>query len=649
VAPVVVSSEQKPCDTIGGVFLSEGRDLTVAMQPQRMDHVWKQRVLTWSVPLGLVCALVGLAFLQFRWSVEVSQATTTRIHADLQDSMMNFRQDLSRDIGGLCLDLQVVSGTSTADAKSLASRLQHWQRTSPHPALPQDIYLWQASGKDGSSLCRLLLADGRFEQIKWPEELEGLRQALITTQTAPITNSARSRSTNQTTTARTTNLNSPEIGGIDESVPMLAIPATPHSTSNWLLIKLDLAVLQNGEFPQLAIRYFGDLRTSDYAVGVIAGPMADRKVIYSSDTSVLKDGAISSDSSLNLFGPPVAPRSAPHFPTAVFDTSGSARQGAQGFPMSDPSGTFGPVRLDPIQSLQGEADWRVVARHRKGSVEAAVADLRRRNLALSFGVLLVLAGSISTLLFYSQRARRLAGLQVEFVAGVSHELRTPVAAILSISDNLAAGVVTEREKVIDYGTHIRNQARQLSHLVEQVLRFSSMTRNTNELALGPIDATEVIQVALQNTSTAIDGAGVQVHLEIEPNLPMLLGKFDALSQCLQNLITNAVKYCGNDKWVRIHAELNRAHNPPKEMKVTVEDHGIGIEPQDRDRIFEPFYRSPEVAESELHGTGLGLALARDFAESMGGRITVASIPRQGSTFTVYLPLTNAAPIEQPNA
>lgn len=408
-------------------------------------------MLTWSVPLGLICALLGLAFLQFRWSVEVSQATTTRIHADLQNSMMNFRQDFSRDLAGLCLELQVVSGMSSTDAKNLASRLQHWQRTNPNPDLPHQIYLWQASGKQESRLFRLQLPDERFEPAEWPEELEGIRQALIISQTPSATSSAATRPASQATPPRV-NLDSLEIGGIDESVPVLAIPAAPHSSSNWLLITLDFAALQKQEFPQLATRYFGDLRSSDYAVGVIAGPMTDRKVVYSSDSSVLKDNATSADASINLFGPPVSPGTTPQIPVETSLASESSATRAQGFPLSDPAGIFGPVRFDPIPSSREQRDWRVVARHRKGSVEAAVADLRRRNLALSFGVLLVLAGSVFTIFFYTQRARRLAGLQMEFVlayrmsCGRQYPLffRSPTISPLELSRSKRKLLITAR-------------------------------------------------------------------------------------------------------------------------------------------------------------------------------------------------------------
>jgi signal transduction histidine kinase len=215
-------------------------------------------------------------------------------------------------------------------------------------------------------------------------------------------------------------------------------------------------------------------------------------------------------------------------------------------------------------------------------------------------------------------------------------LRTPVAAILSISDNIGSGVVNDKQKFIHYGDLIRNQARQLNHLVEQVLRFSATTRKTSKSGLRPLQVADIIDEALQNTASLIASSGVEIQRKTEPNLPMVHADFSALSQCLQNLITNAVKYGGAGKWISVHAEASGEAGSAGEIKITVEDRGIGIDPGDLAHVFEPFYRSPKVAESEVHGAGLGLALAKSFAEAMGGSITVKSEIGKGTAFTVHL-------------
>src|SRR5205823_4635023 len=134
---------------------------------------------------------------------------------------------------------------------------------------------------------------------------------------------------------------------------------------------------------------------------------------------------------------------------------------------------FGPVRLDAIHYSPDEPDWQVIARHRKGSVEAAVAGLRRRNLAVSFGILLVLAATMGLVVVTSQRARRLAQLQMDFVAGVSHELRTPLAVIASAADNITDGIVVNQHQLARYGSVTRNQAQ---HLITNAVKYGGDRR-----------------------------------------------------------------------------------------------------------------------------------------------------------------------------
>jgi two-component system sensor histidine kinase SenX3 len=110
----------------------------------------------------------------------------------------------------------------------------------------------------------------------------------------------------------------------------------------------------------------------------------------------------------------------------------------------------------------------------------------------------------------------------------------------------------------------------------------------------------------------------------------------AVSQCLQNLITNALKYGGRQRWLGIRARCAK-NGDGAEIQISVSDRGTGIAASDLPHIFEPFYRSPSVVAAQIHGTGLGLAVARSIAEAMNGQLTVTTAPGLGSTFTLHLP------------
>src|SRR5581483_7063848 len=144
------------------------------------------------------------------------------------------------------------------------------------------------------------------------------------------------------------------------------------------------------------------------------------------------------------------------------------------------------------------------------------------------------------------------------------------------------------------------------------------------------------QSVLDATNTLLKEADFTVEPQIEPGLPEIMGDLAALSQCLQNLIVNAVKYGGNARWIGVRANLAAAEHGRKEVCISVQDRGIGIAPDDVQRIFEPFYRSPAVTAAQIHGTGLGLPVAKSMAEAMGGRLTVDTELGIGSIFTVHL-------------
>jgi signal transduction histidine kinase len=244
--------------------------------------------------------------------------------------------------------------------------------------------------------------------------------------------------------------------------------------------------------------------------------------------------------------------------------------------------------------------------------------------------------SMCLLVVSSSRAQRLAKLQMDFVTAVSHELRTPLTVISSAADNIAQGVIEGKEQVAKYGSVIGNHARQLSGLVEQVLLFAATSKGYQRYTLQPLEVSEIIDATLASTDGLIRAAHFTVDREVEPGLPKVTGDLLALSQCLQNLITNALKYGRDRRWIGLRAVATEGENGP-EVQISVADRGIGLTPAELAHVFEPFYRSPSVAAAQIHGTGLGLSLAKRIAEAMKGRVTVTSELGRGSTFTLHLP------------
>ena len=234
-----------------------------------------------------------------------------------------------------------------------------------------------------------------------------------------------------------------------------------------------------------------------------------------------------------------------------------------------------------------------------------------------------------------QSALDLAKLQMDFVAGVSHELRTPLSVLCLAAQNIADGVIEDRNQLAEYGSTMRRQAQQITTLVDQILLFASTKSGKVHYALRPVSVSEVVETVLTNVSELLQENDVVVDQHLEPGLPDALGDFTALCHTLQNLVVNAVKYGGENHWIGIRGSRDDLKRT-REILISIEDRGIGMTALELRHIFEPFYRSPSVVAAQIHGTGLGLALARNIMQSMGGRISVKSQPGIGSTFTLHL-------------
>ena len=282
---------------------------------------------------------------------------------------------------------------------------------------------------------------------------------------------------------------------------------------------------------------------------------------------------------------------------------------------------------------------------------AAVATFSQRSSlklasALCFGLFL---GSIAVWLVQRSTMRaalQLASLQMDIVASVSHELRTPITAILSAGENFRDGLILGEDGVKEHGSIITGQARQLKSLVDQVLIYAAAVKDRPWHDVTLVHTSDLINDALSKASVLLREGEFTVGHEIAPDLPPVAGDLSLLSQCLQNLIANAVKYSGQSRWVGISADLVRTGLSSAEVQISVHDHGLGIASADLSHVFEPFYRGRRSVQAQIRGTGLGLSIAKRCAEAFGGHLTVASQEGVGSVFTLHLPARESALSEQ---
>ena len=610
-----------------------------------MELGGRQPKLMYALVGALIALLLGLAALQYHWLGEVSRGERERMQSNLNASVKQFAQDFDRELTRVFLAFQTDIRADTEPADIYAARYRNWRENAPNPRLARDVYLLEQKdvGKGWQLAC--YQENITFTPCVWPENLAALRQRV---ENPPEFHDEVRRVINKNGKTEMINL----VGMLpmqhamaDPDIPALIVPADnplghepglpPQSfdhSSKYFVIVLDVDYLKREFIPQLAQKYDLSGPASAYRL-TVANARDDAKIVYQSNadnTTGAGDAAanffsIRLEEFDNLLVKPANGQNAPMLKNAQRVTI-NIFQNKTELKSAEVAPAF-------AAKLGGNPGWRAVAQHRSGSLDAAVAQIRRRNLALSAAILALLGVSLALIVRASQRAQLLAARQMEFVAGVSHELRTPLAVICSAAENLADGVVERREQTQRYGALIRDEGRRLGGMVEQVLEFAGAQSGRQTYDLRPVAAHEVVHDALTLYREQLAEQDWRVENNLPEDLPLIQADAPALTRAMQNLIGNALKYGDAGRFLRLSA-----HSQGDFVALTVADKGRGIPADELRHIFEPFQRGREAVAEQIHGNGLGLSLVRHIANAHGGRVEVKSEKNKGSAFTIYVPL-----------
>ena len=260
--------------------------------------------------------------------------------------------------------------------------------------------------------------------------------------------------------------------------------------------------------------------------------------------------------------------------------------------------------------------------------EVEVGTVRRRSFSVTAAPVRAAEASSAVLVLHDiTELRRLERVRRDFVANVSHEFKTPLTAIQGFAETLLGGALDDKANRKRFVEIIREHARRLARLTDDLLKLSRIEAGRLDLESRPVSVTGLVNGCVETARLKAESRGLRIAVELPEGLPPVRGDAVQLDEVLQNLIDNALQYTPSGGRIDVTAYSN-GH----EVIFTVADTGIGIPESDLERIFERFYRVDAARSREAGGTGLGLSIARHIVDAHGGRIWVESAVGQGSRF-----------------
>lgn len=279
--------------------------------------------------------------------------------------------------------------------------------------------------------------------------------------------------------------------------------------------------------------------------------------------------------------------------------------------------------------------WRLRVAPRDAKLLASRATRRATLDVVLIGVALgIITTGFLVMLFAVRRERRVSELKSEFISNVSHELKTPLSIISMFGELLSMGRARSNEQATEYAEIIRRESVRLSRLIDSVLDFARIERGADVYEFTEEqDLAVVVDRALELSHHRLERAKMELSCDFEPDLPAVRIDANAITVAVLNLVDNALKYAVSG--AKLEVSLRRHDGG---LLLEVRDYGPGVPDDERDAIFDRFYRSRVVRLKPIRGSGIGLALVRNIADAHDGRVWVDDAEGGGAAFRLWIPV-----------
>ena len=595
---------------------------------------------TWisGITAGAVIAVLTLFLgLQYRWLSEASEATRERMHKRVEEDTKRVAADFNREIQGAYFNFQADPELlASGDASDLRDRYAYWAKNTEFPDLIRAMFFVEKEQVD--KITRFDPSSGKLTTESVTADISPVIHHVIS-EKHPASFLEPNDALLVPLFIEEKKFDKIMIRGTAGEPPEAA--AEMPTPEGYVVVLLDREVIRERLLPTISARHFpsGEFNVSTvdrngraiYQTAAFTGNADSKAALFDLTPDKLiffskGEGLPRKERATAVFNQTIERR------TLATEKRAAAAESGQTFTIQMRDGE-GIRRSAAIVGDPGEGGpWILQVQHTAGSIDRFVDSERNRSIAIGLVVYLVLVGGILAIVISAQRSWNFAQRQIDFVSSVSHEFRTPLAVIYSASENLADGVATDREQVTRYGELIKGEGKKLSGMVEQVLEFAGARSGKRRYKFGRSNVADVVRNALEEAKPLLDQKGFAVESSIPQELYVQRVDAGALSATITNLIQNSLKYSNGERWLGVSAS-----NGGGSVKIEIEDRGIGIPKSDQKRIFEPFYRSKVVVDSQIHGNGLGLSLVKEVVEAHKGSVSVRSEPGKGSKFTITIP------------